>query len=141
MAVSGVGTGISELTTLAGVADIVPISKRGYYTAGVVASVVPFVPSVLWAQLIAYHSDWRNIAILTGLWSGVALILTSCFYSPPPPPPPAVPEIQDPSRFQLLMRLDWIGGITSIVGLACLELGILSGGYNVSTFISLVCCY
>ncbi|KAM7208910.1 Major facilitator superfamily domain containing protein [Naviculisporaceae sp. PSN 640] len=125
MAVSGVGTGISELTTLAGVADIVPVSKRGYYTAVVVLSVLPFIPSVLVGQLIASTSSWRFIAILTGSWSLVALLLTVAFYSPPPP----VLDGNNLSRFKLLGRLDWIGGVTSIVGLACLELGLLSGGY------------
>ncbi|KAM7221053.1 MFS drug efflux pump [Rhypophila decipiens] len=131
MAVSGVGTGISELTVIAGVADIVPVSKRGYYTAFVTLSVLPFIPSVLWAQLIAYSSTWRYISLFTGLWSTVALVLTVLCYSPASPPPPRLEAgSETPSTFRLFMRLDWVGGIISIAGLACLEIGLLSGGYT-----------
>ena len=85
MAISGVGTGVSELTVLAGVADIVPVSKRGYYTAGLILFVAPLVPSVMYAQLIASSSSWRNIAYITGGLPVISLLLAVLFYHPPPP--------------------------------------------------------
>ncbi|KAK4102691.1 MFS general substrate transporter [Parathielavia hyrcaniae] len=83
MAITGVGTGINELTALAGTAELVPLSKRGYHIAGMVLSVLPFLPSVMYAQLIAYHSTWRYISVLTAVWTLVGLIATVAFYFPP----------------------------------------------------------
>lgn len=127
MIISGVGAGISELTTLAGVADIVPVSKRGYYTAGVILSVLPFVPSVLWAQLIASRSTWRNIAGITGGVPALGLVLTFFLYHPPPP--------ATSSRTQgfrdLLRSLDLVGGLFSIGGLVLFNYALMRGGYEV----------
>ncbi|KAK3331028.1 putative efflux pump protein [Apodospora peruviana] len=124
MALSGIGTGINELTALAGTAEIVPVSGRGYYIAAMVLSVLPFTPSVMWAQLISHYSTWRYISILTGGWAFVGLVLTILFYSPPRT------SSAISRKIELLKKIDFVGGIMSIAGLAFFEIAILGGGYN-----------
>ncbi|KAK1758484.1 fungal trichothecene efflux pump [Echria macrotheca] len=128
MAVSGIGTGICELTVLAGVSELVPISRRGYYLAAVTLSIIPFLPSVLFAQLIASNSSWRYIAVLTAGTAGLALAMAFVFYSPPLPIEHQERERGD--KFGLIKRMDFVGGFLSIAGVAGIEIGLLGGGYQ-----------
>jgi MFS family permease len=76
MVFSGVGAGINELTALAVTSELAPTSQRGKYVAILVFTIIPFCPSVLWAQLIASQSTgaWRWI----GLWCGKKLPCARC---------------------------------------------------------------
>jgi hypothetical protein len=130
MAIAGVGTGINELTALAGTAELVPLSHRGYYIAGLVLTVLPLLPSVMYAQMIASHATWRYIAVVTGAWATAALVTTALFYHPPPPPRSRGHETWC-QRLKLFKQTDFFGGVLSIGGLAGFEAGILMGGYQV----------
>jgi hypothetical protein len=128
MAITGVGTGINELTALAGTAELVPLSQRGYYIAGMVLTILPFLPSAMYAQLIAFHSTWRYISVVTTVWTFLGLVSTVIFYFPPPRA-----QVQDwKEKVELLKKTDIVGGLLSILGLAGFEAGILMGGYQVS---------
>ncbi|KAK4133351.1 MFS general substrate transporter, partial [Trichocladium antarcticum] len=126
MALAGVGTGINELTALAGTAELVPLSRRGYYIAGMTLTIFPFLPSAMFAQLISFHATWRFIAVLTSVWAFVGLVLTTLFYFPPPRPD----QQARGGKAGLLMRTDLVGGILSIVGVSCFEAGLLGAGYQ-----------
>ncbi|KAK4145381.1 major facilitator superfamily domain-containing protein, partial [Dichotomopilus funicola] len=128
MSITGIGTGINELTALAGTAELVPLSRRGYYIAGMVLTVLPFLPSAMYAQLIASVANWRYIAVLTTVWTFLGLVATALFYTPPPPLH-ARPRTWG-ERKALLRRTDLVGGLLSIGGLAGFEVGILGGGYQ-----------
>ena len=54
---SGIGAGLNELIALAGTAEVVPVKDRGKYVGLVVLTILPFCPSVLYAQLIAEASN------------------------------------------------------------------------------------
>ncbi|KAK3298255.1 major facilitator superfamily domain-containing protein [Chaetomium fimeti] len=126
MGLTGIGTGINELTALAGTAELVPLSHRGYYIAGMVLTVLPFMPSAMYAQLIAAYSNWRYISIVTTGWAFAGIVLTILFYFPPPRA-----RVQGwREKMALLKRTDFMGGFLSIVGLALFEVGILAGGYQ-----------
>ncbi|KAJ8610746.1 hypothetical protein MRB53_038388 [Persea americana] len=84
MVFAGMGAGINELTALAVTSELAPTRQRGKYNAILVFTIIPFCPSVLWAQLIAYHSSWRYIGLLCALWAFIGLVLTAVFYFPPP---------------------------------------------------------
>lgn len=129
MTITGVGTGINELTALAGTAELVPISRRGYYLAAMVLTILPFLPSAMFAQLISFHSCWRYIGVVTAVWAFIGLVLTVIFYTPPP-------RIEEGSgnKIRLLKRTDFVGGILSIAGVSAVEAGLLGGGYQVSFF-------
>ncbi|KAK4242005.1 major facilitator superfamily domain-containing protein [Achaetomium macrosporum] len=126
MVITGVGTGINELTALAGTAELVPLSHRGYYIAGMVLTVLPLMPSAMYAQMIAYQSTWRFISIVTSGWAFLGLMMTVLCYFPPPRVEPQGWK----EKVQLLKRTDFVGGLLSIVGLAGFETGILGGGYE-----------
>jgi hypothetical protein len=64
--------------------ELAPVADRGKYVAVLVFSIVPFVPSVLYAQLIAYYSSWRWIGLFCGVWAFIGLVMTAVFYFPPP---------------------------------------------------------
>lgn len=128
MAITGVGSGINELTALAGTAELVPVSRRGYYVAGMIMTILPFLPAAMYAQLIAAYSSWRYIAVLTSVWTFIGLVLTSLFYFPPA----RVDQAYSDSKIEFLKRTDFFGGVLSIAGISAIELGILGGGYEVS---------
>jgi hypothetical protein len=131
MAMTGVGTGINELTVIAGTSELVPISQRGYYLAAVTLTVAPYIPSVMYAQLIASRSTWRFIAVLTSGSALVAFAMTFMFYSPRLPEG-ARRHSTVSAKMALVKKMDLFGGFLSISGLALLEIGILGGGYRVS---------
>ncbi|XPS99887.1 hypothetical protein M3J09_009055 [Ascochyta lentis] len=118
---SGIGAGLNELIALAGTAEVVPVKDRGKYVGLVVLTILPFCPSVLYAQLIAEASNWRYNGILVGIWNFIGLILCIFCY-------------HDPSRLtaeytatHVLKRIDYIGGILSIGGITCFMMGLQWG--------------
>lgn len=125
MAISGLGTGINELTALAGAAEIVPVSRRGYYVAAMILTILPFLPSVMYAQLISAYSSWRYIAVVTTGWAAIGLVMAFLFYHPPPRIDAHAGE-----KSEVLKKTDWVGGFLSIAGLVLVEVGLLGGGYN-----------
>lgn len=129
MVVTGVGTGINELTVVAGTSELVPISQRGYYLAAVTLTITPYIPSVMYAQLISSSSTWRFIAVLTSGSALIAFAMTFMFYSPPLPPN-AQRHSTMSEKMALIKNMDLLGGFLSIAGLAVVEIGILGGGYQ-----------
>jgi Major Facilitator Superfamily len=126
MALAGVGAGINELTALAATSELAPTAKRGKYVAVLVFTIVPFCPSVLWAQLIAAHSSWRYVGLLCGLWAFIGLVMTAIFYFPPP----RVNSTGLTNR-EIIAQIDWVGGFLSISGTILFIAGLVWGGYMV----------
>ena len=127
MAIAGAGAGINELTALAVTSELAPTRKRGTYVAVLIFTIVPFCPSVLWAQLIAAHAGWRYCGVLCGVWAAVGLILTIFFYFPPPRV-----NSQGLSRMEVVKQIDFVGGFLSIFGMLLFMAGLQWGGYQVN---------
>lgn len=128
MAIAGAGAGINELTALAATSELAPTAKRGKYVAVLIFTILPFSPSVLWAQLIATHSSWRYVGLFCALWAFVGLVMTAIFYFPPPRV-----NSNGLSRMAIISQIDFVGGFLSIVGLILFVAGLVWGGYQVRT--------
>lgn len=76
---SGLGAGLNEFIALAGTAELVPVAKRGQYVGAVIFTIVPFCPSVVYAQLTAEASNWRYNGILVGIWNFLGLVFVMVF--------------------------------------------------------------
>ena len=127
MAIAGAGAGINELTALAVASELAPTRKRGVYVAVLIFTILPFCPSVLWAQLIASHAGWRYCGVLCGVWAAVGLILTIFFYFPPPRV-----NSQGLTKMEVFKQIDFVGGFLSIVGMLLFMAGLQWGGYQVN---------
>ncbi|KAL8965103.1 MAG: hypothetical protein Q9183_004028 [Haloplaca sp. 2 TL-2023] len=125
MAFAGIGAGVNELTALAVTSELAPTRKRGKYVAILVFTILPFCPSVLWAQLIASRSGWRYVGAFCGAWAAFGLLMTVVFYFPPPRV-----NSQGLSRMQVLKRIDFVGGFLSIAGMLLFMAGFQWGGYQ-----------
>jgi hypothetical protein len=119
-------TGINELTALSATAEMAPTRKRGTYVAALILTILPWSASVMWAQLIAYHSNWRYVGLLAGIWNGLGLICTVFFYFPP-----KRENSQGLSKKEIISRIDFVGGFLSIAGLILFLAGMQWGGYQV----------
>lgn len=126
MAIAGAGAGVNELTALAATSEMAPTRKRGAYVSALIFTIVPFCPSVLWAQLIAYYSHWRYVGAFCGAWSAFGLLVTIFFYFPPPRV-----NSQGLSKKEIIGRIDFVGGFLSITGLIVFLAGLQWGGYMV----------
>ena len=126
MAIAGAGAGINELTALAVTSELAPTRKRGKYVAILVFSIIPFCPSVLWAQLIASHSSWRNCGAFCGAWAAAGLIMTAIFYFPPPRV-----NSKGLTRWEVVKQIDFVGGLLSVTGMIIFNAGLQWGGYQV----------
>lgn len=126
MAIAGAGAGVNELTALAATSEMAPTRKRGVYVSALIFTIVPFCPSVLWAQLIAYYSHWRYVGAFCGAWSAFGLLVTIFFYFPPPRV-----NSQGLSKKEIIGRIDFVGGFLSITGLIVFLAGLQWGGYMV----------
>ncbi|KAF1919900.1 major facilitator superfamily domain-containing protein [Ampelomyces quisqualis] len=123
---SGIGAGLNELISLAGTGESVPVKDRGKYVGLVVFTILPFCPSVLYAQMIAKVSHWRYNGILVGVWNFIGLILCIFCY-------------KDPSRLNeeytarhVLRQVDYIGGFLSAAGVTCFMMGLQWGASQYS---------
>ena len=125
MSIAGAGAGINELTALAVTSELAPTRKRGKYVAILVFTIIPFCPSVLWAQLIASHSSWRYCGALCGAWAAVGLIMTIIFYFPPPRI-----NSQGLTRREIVSQIDFVGGALSIPGMLLFMMAMQWGGYQ-----------
>lgn len=129
MAIAGVGAGISELTALAATSELAPTAKRGKYVAVLIFTILPFCPSVLWAQLIAHHGGWRYCGLLCGVWTAIGFFMTLFFYFPPP----RVNSMGLTKR-EIISQIDFVGGFLSISGMILFMAGMQWGGYQVRLF-------
>lgn len=118
--------GINELTALSATAEMAPTRKRGIYVAALIFTIFPWCASVMWAQLIAYHSNWRYVGLLAGIWNGLGLLCTLFFYFPPPRT-----NTQGLSKREIISNIDFVGGFLSISGLILFLAGMQWGGYQV----------
>lgn len=123
MVFAGIGAGINELTALAATSELAPTSQRGKYVAILIFTIVPFCPSVLWGQLIAYHASWRWVGLFCALWAFIGLVITAIFYFPPPRV-----NSQGLSRKEILRQIDYVGGFLSVVGMILFMMGMQWGG-------------
>ena len=126
MVLAGAGAGINELTAIAGTAELVPTAKRGQMVGLVIFSIVPFCPSIMYAQLITRDSSWRYVGLLCGIYAFVAFIITLVFYFPPPRLNSA-----GYSRKKILSRIDYGGGLLSISGSLLFLMGLQWGAEQV----------
>ena len=126
MALAGIGAGINELTALAVTSELAPTRKRGKYVAILVFTILPFCPSVLWAQLIASRHGWRYCGALCGAWAAFGLLMTLIFYHPPPRV-----NSRGMSRMEVIRQIDFVGGFLSIAGMLLFMAGLQWGGYQV----------
>ncbi|PIB02360.1 putative HC-toxin efflux carrier TOXA [Cercospora beticola] len=125
MVFAGVGAGINELTALAATSELAPTSKRGKYVAVLIFSILPFLPSVLYGQLIAYYADWRWLGLICGLWAFIGLVMVVVFYHPPPRV-----NSQGMTTREVLRQIDYVGGILSVGGMLMFMMGMQWGGYQ-----------
>lgn len=118
---------MSKLTALAATSEMAPTRKRGVYVSTLIITIAPFCPSVLWSQLIAYHSTWRYCGLICGVWAAIGTLLVALFYFPPP-------RVNSTglSNKEILGQIDWLGGFLSISGLVLFMAGLQWGGYMVS---------
>ncbi|KAK7521111.1 major facilitator superfamily domain-containing protein [Phyllosticta citriasiana] len=124
MVIAGIGGGVCELTALAGTGELAPTSKRGLYVGGVILSILPFCPAVLWAQLIS-ETSWRYNGLFIGLWSVIGLALLLVFYHPPPRV-----NSQGLTRKEITRRIDYVGGILATAGIVLFLMALVWGGYQ-----------
>ncbi|GAM87545.1 hypothetical protein ANO11243_055710 [Dothideomycetidae sp. 11243] len=122
MVISGAGAGLNELIALAATGEMVPNAKRGIYVGAVVLTIIPFAPSVLWAELIVQASKWRYVGAFIAGWNGVGLILLALCYWPPPRS-----NSVGLSRREILRHIDYVGGALSIGGVMCFMMGLQWG--------------
>lgn len=125
MVFAGVGAGINELTALAVTSEMAPTSKRGLYVSILVFTIIPFCPSIMYAQLIASTVGWRYLGLVCGVWTFIGFALTLIFYHPPP----RVNSL-GLTRMETVRRIDFMGGLLSISGMILFMAGCQWGGYQ-----------
>ena len=121
--VIGIGAGIGELTALAVAGESAPTKKRGIYIGGIIVTILPYCPSVLYAELITAHASWRYVGLWTALWNFIGMVLTAAFYFPP-----ARPNAGGLTKWQIAKRLDYVGGLLSVAGLTLFLAGLTWAG-------------
>jgi MFS family permease len=113
----GIGAGLGEMIALAVAGEIAPTKNRGIYIGGMIMTILPFCPAVLYAQLVTDASTWRWVGVIIGGWSFVGLVLTSAFYWPPP-------RQIGFTRSELLQRIDYVGAFLSAAGVTLFLVGL-----------------
>jgi hypothetical protein len=125
MVICGLGAGLNELISLAGTSELVPVRKRPAYVGAVVATILPFCPAALWAQLVSLQGGWRWNGGIIGIWNLVGLILVIFCYKDP------LADIPMRPKKEILAEIDYIGGFLSIAGVVLFMVGMQTGAQDV----------
>lgn len=125
MVFAGAGAGINELTALAATSELAPTAQRGKYVAVLIFTILPFLPSVLYGQLIAYYTSWRWLGLICAIWAFLGLVMIAVFYFPPPRV-----NSEGMSTKEVLAEIDYVGGILSVGGMILFLAGMQWGKYT-----------
>ncbi|KAG4441501.1 hypothetical protein IFR05_003028 [Cadophora sp. M221] len=127
MSIAGAGAGIGELTALGGVAELVPVKHRGLYLGGIVSFLIPFTPYVLYSQLLSTRTSqgWRWCFWISLIYNFVAFVGMVFTYFPE-----KHIVIEKESKMQTLKKIDWLGAVLSITGIALFLVALQAGGYT-----------
>ena len=127
MVISGSGAGVNELIAIAVTTEVAPTAKRGKYVAVLIGTLVPYMPSMFWGQLVASKSPraWRYLGLWAGLWAFLGMVLTFFFYHPAPRT-----NSLGLSRREIIAQIDWLGGLLSVGGSVLFIMGMVWGGYQ-----------
>ncbi|OQV07082.1 hypothetical protein CLAIMM_11566 [Cladophialophora immunda] len=125
MSFAGAGGAIGELTALAGTAELVPVKQRGLYLGLVTFFVVPFVPYVMYSQLLGTYHTWRWGMWISLIYNGVCFVGIALTYFPR-----ATRRGGGATKMQILKSIDYVGGLLSIIGLTLFLVALQAGGYS-----------
>lgn len=120
-ALAGAGGSIGELSALAGVAELSPVRLRGQMLALVLLFSITFSPYVLYCQLIGNHTTWRWSLWMVVFYTAIAEVGTALLYFPPPRH-----RTEGMSAGEIGKRVDYLGALFSIAGLAMLYVIVIS---------------
>ncbi|KIV93428.1 hypothetical protein PV10_04641 [Exophiala mesophila] len=123
MAITGAGAAVGELTALAGMSELVPVTKRGIYLAIVTVTIFPFTPYVLYCQLLSVHATWRWLYYICIIFNSVSLAGIAAFYFPL-----SQTRAAGQTAKSILKQIDIGGAILSISGLTLILIALQSGG-------------
>ncbi|KAF2497804.1 putative major facilitator superfamily transporter [Lophium mytilinum] len=121
--ITGIGAGITEITSTAGLAEVVSVKHRGYTLALLYAFILPFAPYVLYAQLLGEHATWRWSIWLALIYNAVALAGLAFSYFPR-----SHLRAEGVRRRDLAREVDFFGGFLSTAGIVLFLVGLQSGG-------------
>ena len=135
MCLAGGGAAICELTALAGVSELVPVKKRGFYLAIVTFSIIPFCPYLMYSELLGTYHTWRvSIWICMG-WNAVSWIGILVFYWPT-----SQTRAHGKPLGEIVKKIDFLGAFLSITGLVLFLVAMQAGGYSHSWSSAYVLC-
>ena len=63
MAITGVGAGITQTISVAGIAEIVPAKHRGAYLGTVYMCFFPMAPASAYGTVLPYFTDWSYVIL------------------------------------------------------------------------------
>jgi MFS family permease len=63
MAITGVGAGITQTISVAGIAEIVPAKHRGAYLGTVYMCFFPMAPASAYGTALPYFTDWSYVIL------------------------------------------------------------------------------
>ncbi|OCK74475.1 putative major facilitator superfamily transporter [Lepidopterella palustris CBS 459.81] len=121
--ISGVGAGATELTAIAGLAEVVSVKNRGLTLSLLTGFILPFAPYVLYAQLFGENATWRWGMWLSLIYNGLVLVGLITLYFPK-----SHHRADGVKRAQLHKELDLIGGFLSMSGIVLLQVFLWRGG-------------
>lgn len=125
MVLAGAGAAICELTALAGMSELVPVKKRGFYLALVTFSIIPFCPYLMYSELLGTYHTWRWSIWITVIWNAIFFVGIAAFYFPT-----SQTRGHGKSTKEILARIDFVGAFLSIVGLVLFLVAMQAGGYS-----------
>lgn len=114
-----------EVLTFFRTAELVPVKHRGTYLAAVTFFVIPFVPYVMYSQLLGTYHTWRWGIYICIIYNGIFFIGAALTYFPK-----SHTRADGVTKMDILKRIDYGGGFLSIVGVTLLLVALQSGGYD-----------
>lgn len=125
MAMAGAGSGIAQVIGIAGVMEVVPVKMRARFLCTIYLLFSPMAPAPAYAVIYSVTSSWRWSAWISIAIAGVSFLLVVATYHPP-----ARSTVGELSKKETAGRIDYLGGLLSVSGIAVFLMGLQFAGYN-----------
>ncbi|EXJ67400.1 uncharacterized protein A1O5_09413 [Cladophialophora psammophila CBS 110553] len=122
LVISGFGAAIVELSSVAGIAEVVSVKNRGLALSLLTGFILPWAPYQLYSELLASHTTWRWTMWINLMYNALCFVGVLFTYFPE-----SHHRADGIGKIEALKQLDFMGGFLSLSSVVLFLFALQSG--------------